>query len=141
MITYTDFITQYPIFAASPYVAADVTDKLLEVAGLFPAISDCLPPELQMLATRYGLLYLYNQENLGCYGGREVIEEKSLSDLVIYNVVKGKPGALTNDTWGNRLVKLFLSNGCYHLTSESSVVGQCDRCGGDNWIRDCSCCH
>lgn len=123
MATYTSFTNQFPVFAAAPYNVVEVTDKLEEADMLFPLIDSCLPESVRLLATKYAVLYLYNQDNAGCYGGKSVVELKSLSDSVRFNVVSGKPYSLDNDTYGRRLVQMFKQYGC-----DFGVGAGVDRC-------------
>lgn len=128
MITYLTFTTQYPLFTSIPYTVADVTEKLEEVSILFPAINSCLPENVRLLATKYGVLYLYNQDEAGCYGGKSVVEIKNMNSTIRYNVASGKPFSLENDTYGRRLLQMFHQHGC-NLAIGPGIRQNCKRCG------------
>jgi hypothetical protein len=125
MISYTDFTTAFPVYGALPYTQAEIEMKLSEVADLFPQIYDCIPAAKQLTATKYGLGYLYDLESAQCQSGYAVAAIKSMTDSVQYNILKGRPDALSGTMHGGLLLRMFKTNGCY-LT-----VGQrIQRCQG-----------
>lgn len=112
VIDHFSFTLAYPAYLNLPYTVQEVTDKIDEALMVFPGIEGCLPENVQLLAVKYAVEWLYSQEcEDGSFGVME--EVKSRNDSVRYSL-KGKGNDLVNSLWGGRLVRLMKTQGCYH---------------------------
>ena len=122
MITYLNFTTDYPAYAALPYNQTLVEARLKEISLLFPQIDTCLPEDTRLLASYYAFRVLELEED--CDFDIGLVSVTSMNDKYIFK--QGKtPYALNLTVWGNRLARLFRIYGCHISAAPATVWGCC----------------
>jgi hypothetical protein len=119
ILDYISFVTKYPVYSNPPYDPDTVEAQIDELLVLFPAIKDCLPDESKLLALKYGVEWLngLDDDESSFY---LVDSVKSRNDAIKYRT-RGSSGDLSGSLWGNRLNRLFKTNGCFYYFGKTGA--------------------